>query len=295
MNEPVLEIELPLKRFKRGKVRDIFQIDDNLLIVATDRISAFDVVLPTGIPDKGKILTAISCFWFDFTKFLIESHLISANLEDFPSLLKEHREVLKQRSMLVKKSSPLPIECVVRGYLAGSGWKQYQEEGKICGVSLPAGLKKGSKLPEPIFTPTTKEEAGHDRQLTLEEVREKVGSEAGEYIKKMSLQIYKEASRYAESKGIIISDTKFEFGYQDNKIILIDEIFTPDSSRFWPQDEYRVGGEQVSFDKQYVRNYLESLDWDKTPPAPDLPEEIVINTRKKYLEAYTKLTGRESL
>jgi len=295
MNEPVLEIKLPLKKFKRGKVRDIFEVEDNLLIVASDRISAFDVVLPTGIPDKGKILTTISCFWFDFTKSLIGNHLISSKIEDFPPELKGDRELLEQRSMLVKKSSPIPVECVVRGYLAGSGWKQYQEESKVCGVSLPPGLKKGSKLPEPIFTPTTKEEAGHDRQVTLPEVKNLVGTEAGEFIKDVSLKIYKEASLYAENKGIIISDTKFEFGYQDDKIILIDEIFTPDSSRFWPQDEYRVGQEQVSFDKQYVRNYLESLDWDKTPPAPELPEEIVINTRKKYLEAYTKLTGRESL
>ncbi|MCD6521349.1 phosphoribosylaminoimidazolesuccinocarboxamide synthase [Candidatus Calescamantes bacterium] len=279
--------------FKRGKVRDIYEINGKLLIVASDRISAFDVILPTPIPDKGKILTAISCFWFKKTTHIIKNHLITCDVDDFPKELTKFREKLEGRSMLVTKTSPIPIECVVRGYLAGSAWKEYEREGEVQGLKLPSGLKKGDRLPHPIFTPTTKEEGKHDRPLTFNEVVELIGEEKAEFLKMVSLKLYEFARNYAEERGIIISDTKFEFGEKDGEIILIDELLTPDSSRFWPKEAWTPGKEQISFDKQFVRDFLENIGWDKTPPAPTLPPEVVDKTREKYLEALRRLTGSE--
>lgn len=280
-----------LRLFKRGKVRDIYDLGDNLLIISTDRISCFDVVLPSGIPDKGRVLTVLSAFWFDFTKGIIPNHFISRDVKDFPEEARKHGEILEGRSMLVKKSKPLPVECVVRGYLSGSGWKEYKETQSVCGIRLPAGLKESDKLPEPIFTPATKEDAGHDINVTQAYIESSVGKPLTEKLKQASVAIYKKASAHAFAKGIIIADTKFEFGMVNDKVILIDEALTPDSSRFWPKDEYRPGKPQPSFDKQFVRDYLETLDWDKNPPAPDLPDEIIRNTRQKYLQALEKITG----
>ncbi len=277
--------------FKRGKVRDIYDLGDKLLMVASDRISAFDVVLPTPIPDKGKILTALSCFWFDKTLPIIKNHLISYRIEDFPSFLMSQREKIEGRSMLVWKSRPLPVECIVRGYLAGSAWKEYRETGKVQDITLPPGLKKGDRLPEPIFTPFTKEEEKHDEPLTFSQMAQMIGEKKAEYLRDISLKIYRFAAHYAEERGIIIADTKFEFGEKNGEIILIDEILTPDSSRFWPREDWRPGEEQISFDKQFVRDYLESLDWDKTPPAPSLPPEVVEKTREKYREALKRIVG----
>jgi len=293
--EAVLRIEIPqLKVFKRGKVRDIFDTGDNFIIVATDRISAFDSVMPNGIPDKGKILTQLSVFWFNFTKDIVSNHLISADIKDYPN--RYQMEVLAGRSMLVKKTRVLPIECVVRGYLSGSGWSDYQKTGAICGIKLPAGLKESDKLPEPIFTPTSKADFGHDLPVTMQGVIDKIGMEGAEIVKNKSLAVYKAAADHALTKGIIIADTKFEFGQlSDDSIILIDEILTPDSSRFWPADKYQVGKSQPSYDKQFVRDYLESIKWNKEPPAPPLPPEVVRKTREKYLEAYKRLTGKEVL
>ena len=290
--------------FKKGKVRDVYDLNDELLIVSTDRISCFDVILPTAIPRKGEVLTRLSTFWFGFTKDIVANHLIAANVDDFPQSLAEYREILKDRSMLVKKTESIPIECVVRGYLSGSGWKEYKETQSICGIRLPAGLKESEKLPEPIFTPATKEDAGHDINVTQEYIEEKIGKDVAAALKDISLALYKKASEYAESKGIIISDTKFEFGKlgdesrprlrrERDEIILIDELLTPDSSRFWPMDEYKPGKPQKSFDKQFVRDYLEMLDWDKTPPAPELPGEIVTRTTRKYLQAVEMLIPEE--
>lgn len=270
--------------FKRGKVRDVYDLKDKLLIVSTDRISCFDVVLPTCIPYKGEVLTKLSLFWFELTKDIVQNHLISADADKYPKPLLKYKGVLKNRSMLVKKAKSIPVECIVRGYLSGSGWKEYQKSRSICGIKLPAGLKESDKLPEPIFTPSTKEDAGHDINVPQEYVAKELGVDITEKLKKLSLAIYKKAGSYAESHGIIIADTKFEFGLSWNKIILIDEILTPDSSRFWPMDGYRPGGPQMSFDKQFVRDYLETLDWDKTPPAPGLPQEIVAQTSEKYLK-----------
>jgi len=293
--EAVLRIEIPqLKVFKRGKVRDIFDTGDNYIIVATDRISAFDSVMPNGIPDKGKILTQLSVFWFNFTNHLVPNHLVSANIKDYPN--RYQMEVLAGRSMLVKKTRVLPIECVVRGYLSGSGWSDYQKTGAICGIKLPAGLKESDKLPEPIFTPTSKADFGHDLPVTMQGVIDKIGMEGAEIVKNKSLAVYKAAADHALTKGIIIADTKFEFGQlPDDSTILIDEILTPDSSRFWPADKYQVGKSQPSYDKQFVRDYLESIKWNKEPPAPPLPPEVVKKTREKYLEAYKRLTGKEVL
>ncbi len=277
--------------FKRGKVRDIYDLGDKLLMVASDRISAFDVVLPTPIPDKGKILTALSCFWFDKTLPIIKNHLISYRIEDFPSFLMSQREKIEGRSMLVWKSRPLPVECIVRGYLAGSAWKEYRETGKVQDITLPPGLKKGDRLPEPIFTPFTKEEEKHDEPLTFSQMAKMIGENKAKYLRDISLKIYRFAAHYAEERGIIIADTKFEFGEKNGEIILIDEILTPDSSRFWPREDWRPGEEQISFDKQFVRDYLESLDWDKTPPAPSLPPEVVEKTREKYREALKRIVG----
>lgn len=273
-----------IKLFKRGKVRDVYALEDKLLIVSTDRISCFDVVLPNCIPYKGYVLTQISVFWFNFIKDIVPNHLITPEVDDFPEELLKYRDILNGRSMLVKKSRPIPVECVVRGYLSGSGWKEYQQTHSICGIKLPKGLRESDRLPEPIFTPATKEDVGHDINVTQEYIENKIGRETAERLKNLSIEIYKNAANYAEGSGIIIADTKFEFGFCDDEIILIDEVLTPDSSRFWPNDRYEPGKPQPSFDKQFVRDYLETLDWDKTPPAPELPEEIIIETSKKYLK-----------
>ncbi len=274
-----------LKLFKRGKVRDVYVLEDKLLIISTDRISCFDVVLPTPIPYKGVVLTQLSLFWFAFTKEIVPNHLITADIEQFPSSLQRYKEILKGRSLLVKKTSPIPIECVVRGYLSGSAWKEYQRSGSICGIKLPPGLKESERLPEPLFTPATKEESGHDINVSEDFIKERFGQDLVEELKRISIALYKKASQYAEGEGIIIADTKFEFGLDGSSLILIDEVFTPDSSRFWPKDTYKPGGPQPSFDKQFVRDYLESIGWDKNPPAPDLPSEIVEKTTEKYLQA----------
>ena len=282
--------ELPLKG--RGKVRDIYELGETLLIVATDRISAFDVVMPNPIPDKGMVLTQISRFWFEATKDIVPNHLISTEVEDFPEVCRSYRDLLARRTMWVRKANPLPVECVVRGYLSGSGWGEYETRGEVCGIGLPAGLVESSKLEEPIFTPATKAEAGaHDENISMERVIELVGRERAEQVKTISISIYRRASEIAEKKGIIIADTKFEFGISGGELLLIDKVLTPDSSRFWSRDEYRPGGPQRSFDKQFLRDYLLSLDWDKTPPAPQLPPEIVEKTRERYLEALKRLTA----
>jgi len=280
-----------LKLYKRGKVRDVYDLGDKLLIVSTDRISCFDVVLPCGIPYKGEVLTALSLFWFDFIKDIIPNHLISVDIDKYPAELKEYKTQLLGRSMLVVKAQSLPVECVVRGYLSGSGWKEYKEKQSVCGIKLPGGLKESDKLPEIIFTPSTKADVGHDMNVDQKYVEGLIGQNSADELKRLSLAIYKRAGDYALSRGIIIADTKFEFGIYNNKLMLIDEVLTPDSSRFWPQDEYAPGRAQMSFDKQFVRDYLESLDWDKTPPAPGLPEEIIEKTARKYLQAYKRLTG----
>jgi len=282
-----------LKLFRRGKVRDVYDLADKLLIVSTDRVSCFDVVLPCGIPYKGKVLTSISLFWFDFIKSIIAHHFITADLNNYPPETKQYAEQLNGRSMLVLKSKALPVECVVRGYLSGSGWKEYQKSGSICGIALPKGLKESDKLPEVIFTPTTKADVGHDQNVDQRYVEGLLGKEVADKIREKSVEVYKKASAYALGKGIIIADTKFEFGLHNGEVIIIDEVLTPDSSRFWPLDTYSPSKGQPSFDKQFVRDYLESLDWDKTPPAPGLPEEIISKTTQKYLEAYHKLTGRK--
>jgi phosphoribosylaminoimidazole-succinocarboxamide synthase len=295
-DKALLSVELPgIKLFKRGKVRDVFDLGESLLLVASDRISAFDSVMPNGIPDKGAILTQISLFWFEFTKNIIKNHIIESDAAKFPANLLPYKDILAKRSMIGKKANLIPIECVVRGYLSGSGWKEYQKAQNICGVGLPDGLKESSKLPEPIFTPTTKAEQGHDLNITAREVEDKVGKGTADFIRDASLKLYKACAEYAEKKGIIIADTKFEFGFYKNDIIIIDEMLTPDSSRFWPLDKYKVGQGQPSYDKQFVRDYLESIKWDKEPPAPKLPEEVVNRTREKYLEAYKLLTGKASI
>lgn len=277
----------------RGKVRDIYDLGDRLLIVATDRISAFDVVMPNPIPDKGKVLTQLSKFWFDLTKNIISNHVISTEVESFPKECQPYKEHLKGRAMLVVKTEPLPVECVVRGYLSGSGWEEYKERGEVCGIKLPKGLLESSKLEEPIFTPATKAEVGlHDENIILERMEEIVGNDLAHQLKSLSFAIYKKARDFAEQRGIIIADTKMEFGSKDGKLLLIDELLTPDSSRFWPQSEYRPGGSQKSFDKQFLRDFLLSLKWDKSPPAPELPKEIIQKTREKYLEAYKRLVGK---
>jgi len=295
VKEPLLRTRFTdIELFKRGKVRDVYDLGDHLLVVSTDRISCFDVVLPTGIPYKGEILTQLSLFWFEFTKDVIANHFISAEVSDYPKELHKYSDVLKGRSMLVKKAKTIPVECVVRGYLSGSGWKEYQESQSICGIELPAGLRESDKLPEVIFTPATKEDVGHDINVTQEFIEKELGKDITQKLREISLALYGKASRYAESKGIIIADTKLEFGLDDGDIILIDEVLTPDSSRFWPKGEYKAGGPQPSFDKQFVRDYLETLDWDKTPPAPKLPEDIVKKTSEKYLQALKMLIGKKT-
>jgi phosphoribosylaminoimidazole-succinocarboxamide synthase len=281
-----------IELFRRGKVRDVYDLEDKLLVVSTDRISCFDVVLPTGIPRKGEVLTQLSLFWFGLTKDVIANHFISADVSGYPKELQKYADILKGRSMLVKKAKTVPVECVVRGYLSGSGWKEYQKSRSICGVKLPGGLRESDKLPEPIFTPSTKEDVGHDINVSQEYVERELGKDVTGKLREASIALYNKASRYAESKGIIIADTKFEFGVYENTIILIDEILTPDSSRFWPKGEYKPGGAQPSFDKQFVRDYLETLTWDKTPPGPELPNEIVQKTSQKYLQAFTMISGK---
>jgi len=293
--EVVLTTEgVPLKFYKRGKVRDIYELDNKLLIVATDRISCFDVVLQEGVPFKGKVLTQISRFWFDFLRDITDNHVVTFDMDSLRDKLAGATDMLRDRSMLVRKTRPLSIECVVRGYLSGSGWKEYRENGEICCIKLPRGLKESDQLPEPIFTPSTKEDVGHDINITEIGARKKLGDRLYELVKCKAIAIYKKAAEYADSRGIIIADTKFEFGVtEEGKTILIDEVLTPDSSRFWPKDKYKPGGPQASFDKQFVRDYLEGLGWCKTPPAPGLPEDIINKTSKKYLEALKKLTGKE--
>jgi phosphoribosylaminoimidazole-succinocarboxamide synthase len=290
----LLETSIPyLKLHNKGKVREIFEIDGNLLLVATDRISAFDVILPNGIPHKGKVLTQMSEFWFELIGELTENHLITTSIDEIDKITEEDGDLLRGRSMLVKKVDVIPVECIVRGYIAGSGWKDYKKNNAICGISLPGDLKESDKLPEPIFTPSTKAESGHDENISFEEAVNITGRELAEEIRQKSIAIYKKASEYALTKGIIISDTKFEWGKYGDKVILIDEVLTPDSSRFWPLESYSPGKPQPSFDKQFVRDYLESCGWDKNPPPPSLPEDIIRTTSEKYLEAYTKLTGKE--
>ncbi|MHC4659915.1 MAG: phosphoribosylaminoimidazolesuccinocarboxamide synthase [Planctomycetota bacterium] len=294
MDEVILQTNIGGIEPKRGKVRDIYDVGDKLLIVATDRISAFDVVMANGIPHKGVILTQISLFWFDLLSNDVEHHLISGNVSSFPEPFCEYGEQLSGRSMLVKKVKVLPIECVVRGYLAGSGWKEYKDSGTICGQKLPAGLKQCQKLPELIFTPATKAERGtHDENISFERCVDIIGAERAEYVRDRSLDIFEKAGEYAESRGMILADTKFEWGVCDGRVILIDEVLTPDSSRFWPADKYQAGRDQESFDKQFVRNYLESINFDKSGPGVELPEDIAVKTSAKYIEAYERLTGKE--
>ena len=282
-----------LKLKGRGKVRDIYDLGDRLLIVATDRISAFDVIMPDPVPDKGRVLTQLSKFWFDLTKEIVSNHVLSMEVGDYPQECRPYQGALKGRSMLVVKTDVLPIECVVRGYLSGSGWEEYKKTGEVCGITLPKKLVESSKLEEPIFTPSTKAEIGlHDENITFEKVEEIVGKDLAKRLKSLSLAVYKKARDFAEGKGIIIADTKMEFGTKDDQLLLIDELLTPDSSRFWPKDDYRPGGPQKSFDKQFLRDYLLSINWDKNPPAPQLPKEIVNKTRERYLEAYQRLVGR---
>ena len=293
-NETVLQLELPgIKKLKSGKVREIFDLGDRFLFVASDRISAFDVIMPNGIPRKGEVLTQISYFWFAQIESFQPNHLISKAGDPLPPKLQPFADKLEHRSMIVKKAKPLAIECVVRGYLAGSGWKEYKERQSVCGIKLPAGLKDSSELPEPLFTPATKAETGHDENISFEEAARIVGSDIAEHVRAASMKIYNFARDYARKRGIIIADTKFEFGELDGKLILIDEVLTPDSSRFWPADQYQPGKSQPSFDKQFVRDYLETLDWNKNPPGPMLPPDVVAKTTAKYLEAYERLTGKK--
>jgi phosphoribosylaminoimidazole-succinocarboxamide synthase len=314
---PLLETSFPdLTLHGRGKVRDIYQVGDALLLIATDRISAFDYVLGTGIPDKGKVLTQLSAFWFERMGDLVPHHVIATDVEQYPAELQPYAATLRGRSMLCRRTRPLPIECVARGYLSGSGWKEYQHTGSVCGVKLPSGLRESDRLPEPIFTPATKAESGHDINISEAQAAEMIGRPLVDRVKQLTLEIFKRGCAHAESKGIIIADTKFEFGLApaspnssrrsaegakadpaniigDDEIILIDEVLTPDSSRFWPQDQYKPGGAVPSFDKQYVRDYLEEIHWDKQPPVPSLPENVVLRTREKYVEAFRRLSDRD--
>lgn len=287
-----VKIELPgIEKFKSGKVREVYDLGDQYLFVASDRISAFDCVMPNGIPDKGRVLNMISKFWFNRTRDVVKNHMISTDVNDFPPELKQHAKLLEGRSMLVKKAELLPVECIARGYLIGSGWKEYQKSGTIGGMPLRSGYEMAGKLDEPIFTPSTKANEGHDENISIDKMKKIVGEELGQKLIDVSLQLYKTAADYALTRGIIIADTKFEFGMIGDELILIDEVLTPDSSRFWPADTYKPGSSPFSFDKQYVRDYLETLDWNKQPPAPVLPDDVVAGTRAKYLDAYTRLTG----
>jgi len=299
MNEPILQLDLPgIKKVRSGKVREVFDLGDSFLLVASDRISAFDVIMPNGIPRKGEVLTQISHFWFEKFSTLMPNHLLAKADDPLPKNLQPFATVavckdLARRSMIVKKAKPLAIECIVRGYLSGSGWKEYKKSQTVCGIQLPAGLTESAELPEPIFTPSTKAKAGHDENISFEEAQKIVGAELANQARDLSLKIYKAGRDYAKQRGIIIADTKFEFGLFEGKLILIDEVLTPDSSRFWPADQYAPGRGQPSFDKQFVRDYLDTLDWNKTPPGPKLPDDVVAKTSAKYLEAYERLTGKK--
>ena len=296
---PLLETSFPdLNLHGRGKVRDIYQVGDQLLLVATDRISAFDYVLGSGIPDKGKVLTQLSAFWFERMGELVPHHMITIDTAEFPAALQPHAGTLRGRSMLCRRTRPIPIECVARGYLSGSGWKEYQKTGRVCGIALPKGLKESDRLPEPIFTPATKEESGHDINISEDEAAKIIGRDLTSRLKALTLEIFRRGCEHAESKGIIIADTKFEFGLVGDgnpaaDVVLIDEVLTPDSSRFWPKDQYQPGGAVPSFDKQFVRDYLEEIKWNKQPPVPSLPESVIARTREKYVEAFRRLSGRE--
>ncbi len=294
MNEPILQLDLPgIKKVRSGKVREVFDLGDAFLLVASDRISAFDVIMPNGIPHKGAVLTQISHFWFEKFAALVPNHLLAKANDPLPANLQPFADKLAKRSMIVKKAKPLAIECIVRGYLSGSGLKEYKKSQTVCGIHLPAGLVDSSELPEPIFTPSTKAEEGHDENINFEQACKIVGTELATQARDLSLMIYKAGRDYARQRGIIIADTKFEFGLFEGKLILIDEVLTPDSSRFWPADQYAPGKGQPSFDKQFVRDYLETLTWDKTPPGPTLPEDVVAKTAAKYLESYERLTGKK--
>lgn len=293
-DETVLQLDLPgIRKLKSGKVREMFDLGDRLLLVASDRISAFDVIMPNGIPRKGEVLTQISFFWFDRFASLVENHLLAGANDPLPKYLQSFAGKLSRRCMIVKKAKPLAIECIVRGYLSGSGWKEYRKSRTVCGIPLPSGLTESAELPEPIFTPSTKAEAGHDENISFEQAAGIVGADLALQARDLSLKIYKAGRDYARQRGILIADTKFEFGESDGKLILIDEVLTPDSSRFWLADQYRPGQGQPSFDKQFVRDYLETLNWNKTPPGPMLPADVVAKTSAKYLEAYERLTGRK--
>jgi len=299
MNEALLQTRLEgVTPFRQGKVRDVYEVGDALLIVATDRISAFDYILGSGIPDKGAVLNQLSAFWFGVMADLVPHHVISTDADAYPEPARRHAGLLRGRSMLVTRTRPLPIECVVRGYLSGSGWKEYRQTGRVCGIALPPGLRESDRLPEPIFTPSTKAESGHDVNITAAQAADIVGPELFERLRDLSLAVFARGATHAERLGIIVADTKFEFGLaggpgDGEQLLLIDEVLTPDSSRFWPADAYRAGGPQPSFDKQYVRDYLEAIGWNKQPPAPALPADVVEKTREKYVEAYRRLTGRE--
>jgi phosphoribosylaminoimidazole-succinocarboxamide synthase len=290
----ILATNLPgVELLGRGKVRDVYRVADKLLIIATDRISAFDYVLPSGIPDKGRVLTQLSIFWFDFLKDVTPTHFLAADIRNYPEPLHPYADQLEGRSMLVKSADMVQIECVARGYISGSGWKEYKTQGTVCGIRLPAGLRESDKLPEPIFTPATKAQTGHDENVSFEHVVSLVGESLAKRLRDLTLDIYTRAARFAETKGIIIADTKFEFGFVGEQLVLADEVLTPDSSRFWPAETYQPGGPQFSFDKQFVRDYLEEIRWNKTPPVPPLPDEVAVKTAEKYRQAYSVLTGRE--
>ena len=290
---PIFETSLPgIERHARGKVRDVYAAGDFLVIIATERLSAFDYILPTPIPDKGRVLTALTVFWLDLLRDIVPNHFVSANVDDYPAEFRPVRDQLEGRSMLVRRARMIDVECVARGYISGSGWKDYRREGKICGIALPAGLRESDVLPEPIFTPATKAQSGHDENIAFGTVAARLGPELAEHLSHLTLTIYQRAARYAETRSIIIADTKFEFGFLGDQLVLADEVLTPDSSRFWPRDTYQPGGPQPSFDKQYVRDYLESIHWNKQPPAPALPPEVIQRTSDKYREAYRVLTGK---
>jgi phosphoribosylaminoimidazole-succinocarboxamide synthase len=294
LNRVVLQTSFPeLTLHARGKVRDLYNLKEHLLLVATDRISAFDCVLGTGIPEKGRILTQLSLFWFDFLKDVVNNHLVTAKIEEYPQELQRYSDQLRGRSMLVNKAQMVDVECVVRGYISGSGWKDYQKDGTVCGIKLPAGLRESDKLPEPIFTPASKATTGHDENISFSDMCKRTGTELAQQLRDLSIMIYQKASDYAASRGIIIADTKFEFGHTQQGLVLADEVLTPDSSRFWPADKYQPGQTQESFDKQFVRDYLEAIKWNKQPPAPSLPEDVARKTSEKYIQAYRVLAGRE--
>lgn len=288
------QFELPaLTLHARGKVRDIYEVGEDLLFVASDRISAFDHILATEIPDKGKVLTQLSLFWFEFLRDVVPNHVITARVDEYPEGLRDSRDPLRGRSMLVRRAQMFPVECVARGYLSGSGWKEYQQTHAVCGIQLPAGLRESDRLPQPIFTPATKSSSGHDINISFEQTAKIIGHDHARELRELTLRIYNLASEYALRRGVIVADTKFEFGLINGKIVLADEVLTPDSSRFWPAESYRPGGPQLSYDKQFVRDYLESIHWDKNPPAPSLPSDVVAKTREKYVQAYRQLSGKE--